>query len=275
MGSAVGRVLREHGYDVTTMLTGRSQRTRALARQAGFRDVPQLDRLVEEADLILAILVPDRAADLANQVAQAMSRTGARPTYADCNAVSPETARKLAEIIQQAGASYVDAGIIGGPPGSGEPPRFYASGPNQAVLGELDGKGIYVPLLGGEAGRASAMKMCYASLTKGLAALQTAALIAAHRLELSEQLKDELESSQANTLRQMQSIKSLPGKAFRWVGEMEEIADTFENVNVTGGFHRGAADIFRLVADSPLGNERPETIDPERTLQDTIRIFAE
>ena len=274
MGSAVGKVLRESGYDVVTNLDGRSERTRALAEEAGFRAVSGIDSIVEEADLVMSILVPSEAISVAREAAAAMKRTGASPAYADCNAVSPDTARELGGIIEAAGGRFIDAGIIGGPPGSGSPPRFYASGPHEAVIGELDGKGIIVPLLGGDVGRASAIKMCYASLTKGVSALQTAALVAAYRLGLSSELEEEMSSSQANVLAQMQSVIGLPGKAFRWVGEMEEIAATFESVGVTGNFHHGAAEIFRMVADSPLGDERPETIDPNRTLQETVEVFA-
>ena len=274
MGSAVGQVLRDSGYDVVTNLDGRSERTRALAEQAGFRAVSGIDGIVEEADLVMSILVPSEAISVAREAAAAMKRTGASPAYADCNAVSPDTARELGGIIEAAGGRFIDAGIIGGPPGSGSPPRFYASGPHEAVIGELDGKGIIVPLLGGDVGRASAIKMCYASLTKGVSALQTAALVAAYRLGLSSELESEMSSSQANVLAQMQSVIGLPGKAFRWVGEMEEIAATFESVDVTGNFHHGAAEIFRMVANSPLGDERPETIDPDRTLQETVEVFA-
>ena len=274
MGSAVGKVLRESGYDLVTNLDGRSERTRALAEEAGFRAVSGIDSIVEEADLVMSILVPSEAISVAGEAAAAMKRTGASPAYADCNAVSPDTARELGGIIEAAGGRFIDAGIIGGPPGSGSPPRFYASGPHEAVIGELDGKGIIVPLLGGDVGRASAIKMCYASLTKGVSALQTAALVAAYRLGLSSELEEEMSSSQANVLAQMQSVIGLPGKAFRWVGEMEEIAATFESVGVTGNFHHGAAEIFRMVAGSPLGDERPETIDPNRTLQETVEVFA-
>ena len=274
MGSAVGQALRENGYDVVTNLDGRSERTLALAEEAGFRAVSGIDSIVEEADLVMSILVPSEAISVAREAAAAMKRTGASPAYADCNAVSPDTARELGGIIEAAGGRFIDAGIIGGPPGSGSPPRFYASGPHEAVIGELDGKGIIVPLLGGDVGRASAIKMCYASLTKGVSALQTAALVAAYRLGLSSELESEMSSSQANVLAQMQSVIGLPGKAFRWVGEMEEIAATFESVGVTGNFHHGAAEIFRMVAGSPLGDERPETIDPNRTLQETVEVFA-
>lgn len=275
MGAAVGRALRESGYDVVTNLDGRSERTRALAEEAGFRAVSGMDGIVEEADLVMSILVPSEAISVARETASAMERTGAKPAFTDCNAVSPDTARELGEIIEAAGGRYIDAGIIGGPPGTGSPPRFYASGPHEAVLSELDGKGILVPLLGGEVGRASAIKMCYASMTKGASALETAALVAAYRLGLSSELESELASSRAAALAQMQSLIGLPGKAFRWIGEMEEIAATFESVGVTGHFHHGAAEIFRMVADSPLGDERPETIDPNRTLQETVEVFAD
>ena len=274
MGAAVGRALRESGYDVVTNLDGRSDRTRALAEEAGFRAVSGIDGIVEEADLVMSILVPSEAISVAREAAAAMGRTGASPAFADCNAVSPDTAREMGEIIEAAGGRYIDAGIIGGPPGSASPPRFYASGPHEAVLGELDGKGILVPLLGGEVGRASGIKMCYASMTKGASALETAALVAAYRLGLSSELESELASSRAAALAQMQSLIGLPGKAFRWIGEMEEIAATFESVGVTGHFHHGAAEIFRMIADSPLGDERPETIDPNRTLQETVEVFA-
>ncbi len=274
MGAAVGQVLRESGYDVVTNLDGRSERTRMLAESAGFRAVTGLDGVVGEADLIMSILVPSEAVSVARDAAGAMERTGARPAFADCNAVSPDTAREMGEIIEAAGARFIDAGIIGGPPGPGSTPRFYASGPHEGIIGELDGKGIDVPLLGGEVGRASGIKMCYASMTKGASALQTAALVAAYRLGLASELESELSSSRAAALKQMQSLIELPGKAFRWVGEMEEIAATFESVGVTGHFHHGAAEVFRMVADSPLGDERPETIDPNRTLQETVKVFA-
>jgi hypothetical protein len=117
--------------------------------------------------------------------------------------------------------------------------------------------------------------MVYAALTKGTNALYTSTLIAAENLGLTADLKAELESSQPNTLKAMQGIVTLPGKAFRWIGEMEEIADTFEQGGATPLIHRGAADTFRLVADSPLGDERAETVDRTRTLEETVRVFAE
>ncbi len=138
----------------------------------------------------------------------------------------------------------------------------------------LDGDALKVRALGGSVGRASTMKMCYASLTKATAALNTAALLAAESLGLSSELREEMEESQADRLKSMQSIKGLSAKAFRWIGEMEEIAATYEEAGVTPHFHQGAAEVFKLIADSDIGHERPETIDTGRSLEETIQILS-
>ncbi len=275
MGHSVGRCLIAGGYDVATCLTGRSERTRSLTTAAGIRDVPGLDELVRESDLILAILVPDQTRSLAEQVADAIRRTGSSPAYAECNAISPDSAREIGEIISDAGGRFIDAGIIGGPPGGREMTRFYASGPHEDLLAQLDGHGILVRLLGGETGRASGIKMCYASVTKGTSALHAAALIAAEVMGLGEELLAEFEESQSQRLKAMGGLNSLSAKAFRWIGEMQEIAATYEQAGVSPGFHEGAEAIFRLIAESPIGHERPETVDRNRTLEETVAIFAE
>jgi len=274
MGHAVGRVLRESGLDVITCLGGRSARTRDLSEEAGLRKVPDLETLVQEADLVLSILVPSESVPAADMVAAAMRTTGTAPAYADCNAISPGTARQVEAVITGAGSRYIDAGIIGGPPGPDEVTRFYASGPHESVLSVLDGRGIIVRQLGGETGRASGIKMCYASLTKGTAALHAAALLTAESMGLSQNLNTELGESQAAMLKAMQSVRGLSAKAFRWVGEMEEIAKTYEEAGVTPHIHLGAAEICRKIAESSIGHERPETIDRNRTLEQTVKLLV-
>lgn len=281
MGHSVGRCLLAGGFDVATCLTGRSERTRTLTAAAGIRDVPDLDELVRDTDLILAILVPDQARALAGLVADAMKRTassrrpGPSPAYADCNAISPDSAREIDRVITAAGGRFIDAGIIGGPPGADEKTRFYASGSHEAILTQLDGHGILVRPLGGEVGRASGIKMCYASVTKGTSALHAAALTAAEVMGLGEELLAEFAESQGQRLKAMGGVNSLSAKAFRWIGEMQEIAATYERAGVSPGFHEGAEHIFRLIAESPIGHERPETVDRNRTLEETVAIFAE
>lgn len=273
MGAAVGKVLRESGLEVTTCLEGRGEQTRRRARECGFSIVSDLEELAGSADLILSILVPAEAEGVARSVAHAIAASGSRPTYADCNAVSPQTACSLEPPITEAGGTFADAGIIGGPPRVGYAPRFYTSGPGASTLAELDGRGVEVVQVGGDSGRASAIKMCYAAMTKGTTALQTALLVAAIRLGIYEELRDELLASQRPAFDQIErSVARLPSVAYRWIGEMEEIASTFESVDVTPDFHRGAADVFRLVAGSDMGKE-----DGSRAtgIYDGIKLLAD
>ncbi len=275
MGSNVGRALQEDGLEVITSLDGRSERTKELARIAGIGDVGSLEELVERSDILLSILVPEAAVGVARDVADIISASGKPLPFADCNPVAPATAYEMAEIIESSGGKYIDAGIIGSPPGRGEPPRFYASGPHEDILAQLDGRGISVPTMGGDVGRASAIKMCYASLSKGTASLHASALIAAENLEIIDDFLSELEFSQQGVLNGMQGVNGLGAKAFRWIEEMEQISATFGAAGATPLMHKGAADTFRLVADSPIGHERPETIDRDRALRDTVALLAE
>jgi len=274
MGHAVGRCLKTGGFEVTTCLTERSKRTQALTEAAGITNVPDLGDLVRDSDLILSILVPDQAMALADSVAAEMRRTDSAPYFADCNAISPQKAKEIGAMITGAQGHFIDAGIIGGPPGGDEQTRFYVSGPHESIFSQLDGCGIRVRPLGGEAGRASSMKMCYASITKGTAALYTAALITAERSGLSKELFLEISESRSQRLKSMESLKALSAKAFRWIGEMHEIASTYDQAGVTSHFHEGAAEIYQLITDSPIGHERPETVDRSRSLEETVAILA-
>lgn len=275
MGHGVGRALRRHGHDVMTCLAGRSARTRGLAEAAGMRDTANLEALVGEADLILSILPPDRAVAQAGAVARAMSATGAKPVYADCNAVSPMTVRETGAVVAAAGAPFIDCGIIGLAPGKGRPTRFHVSGPDTAPIERLNGKGIEVIAMGPEIGRASALKMVYAGLTKGTMTLHTAMLLAAWQLGVYDEAVAEYADSQPAALAAMQGrVPRIPADAGRWIGEMEEIAATLASAGVTSGFHDGAAEIYRVLARTPFAEETRETMDMSRTIDEAIPVYA-
>lgn len=277
MGSGVGRALRAHGYDVVTCLAGRGQGSRARATRAGFREVASLEALVSAADIVLSILPPESAPQVAREVARAMRATGRKPPYADCNAVAPETARGIGATIAAASAEFIDGGIIGTPPGKSDlPTRMYVSGPRAEIMAEFDGKGIYVRQSGPEIGRASAIKMCYAAVSKGTNALHTAALVTAEALGVGQAVRDEWKLSAPGVYDRMQkSVPWLAADAARWVGEMVEIAKTFDSCGVTPKFHQGAADIFRLLDASPFSAETRETLDRSRTLEQTVKTLVE
>jgi len=276
MGHAVGRVLGEHGLHVVTCLAGRSAITHDRAAKAGMVGLADIDAVVAASDMILAILPPADAVPVARAVAAAMAATRFTPVYADCNAVAPATAREIARIMGDVKAPFIDAGIIGGPPEDGYAPRIYCSGPETGPLMALDGMGLTMKDAGGEIGAASGIKMCYAALTKGTMTLHTAVLVAAERLGLRHVLWQELEASQEKAAAAMsKTVPFLPADSARWVGEMEEIAKTFGEAGLPSGFHKAAADVFRLLARSHFASETRETMNRDRTLDEAIRAYAE
>lgn len=239
MGGAVARRLRDGGLRVVTPLDGRSERTRALAAAAGAEDAGSLAAAVRESDVLLSILPPGRAVELARAVGR-----DRRPLYVDCNAVSPATALHVASEV---GERFVDAGIIGAPGA----PRIYACGPHAVELTSLP---LDVRVLGGPLGTASALKMCYAALTKGLTALLTESMVTADVLGVTGALHDELADSQPQFLAAAQrQLPSMVPKAYRWIAEMEEIATTFAGAGMTPLMLQGAADVYRLVETARAG----------------------
>ena len=277
MGEGVGTSIKGQGIDVITVLAGRSDETRMRAERGGFREVPDLDALVTQADLVLSVMPPERAEAIAADVAAAMKRTGGRPVYADMNAIAPTTSRRISAVIADAGADYIDGGIVGGPPLKWKTDtKLYVSGPAAGLMDELDGNGKKIIQLGDEIGRASAVKMVYASVTKGTDSLLTAAYTAAEALGVREILEAEWGSSQPDALARMERrVPALPADAGRWIGEMEQIAETYASVGLTPNYHKGAADMYRLLNSTPFGAESRETMDKSRTMQESVKVYVQ
>ena len=276
MGHAVGRMLGLHGYEVITCLANRSERTKRLAAEGGIRDCPTMAEMLERADIVLSIVPPGFATQAADEVAESMSESGHCPPYADCNAVSPETAKAIAKQISDAGADFIDGGILGPPPSETRSnTRFYFSGERAELLAVLDGKGIVVRLLGTEIGRASGIKMCYAALTKGTHALQTAVITLAEALGLTEEVSHEFQTSQEASYKQIaSSAPRLPVVAWRYIDEMKQIAQTFEAAGVTPKFHEGAVDIYTHLATTPLAEQTLEKRDKSLSPQQAAAVYA-
>jgi len=277
MGSAVGAMFRGSGYRVVTDLTGRSQASRALAADAGLEDLGSLEAVMGTADVFLSILPPAAAYDFAVRATAAIRAAGRAPVFADCNAVAPATVGAIEALVAGSGARFVDVGIVGPAPraGTSAPTRFYVSGGARRAVLDLAAPEITMIDMGEDIGRASAIKMAYASLNKGVDALYTAILLAAERLGVRRELMAELEASQAEAARRMAGrVPFLAATAARFTGEMREIAATFESVHVTGDFHRGAEWVYATLAASTLASETRATLPAERSLDEAVAAFA-
>jgi len=276
MGQAVALQIKAKGLKVYTALEHRSERSRALAREAGLDDVGTLARLVAECEVVLSIVNPGAALDVAREIADALRATGRHTLIVDCNAVAPDTVREIASVVEAAGGRFLDAGIIGPPPRGTEKTNFYVSGPGAANLEQLGGPQLVVHVLSNRITDASSLKMCFGALNKGTQALWLDVLIAAQRLGVDGMLEEQLRQSQVDiygwALRQ---FPILPPKAHRWVPEMLEISKTLTSAGITSKMFQGAADIYLFVAGTALGKETPENRDRARKGKDVVQLLAQ
>jgi 3-hydroxyisobutyrate dehydrogenase-like beta-hydroxyacid dehydrogenase len=241
MGAAVGRVLTQAGRTVLWASQGRSAESAARARQAGLQDAGSVAELVARSELVLSICPPHGA------LATARAVGALEGLYVDANAVSPATAAEIRAIVQEAGARYVDGGIIGPPPEGPQPTaRLYLSGADApAVAALFAGTGFETPVLDGGPTAASALKMAYAGWTKGTAALLLTMREAARAHGVEEALVREWEHSIPSLPdRSAQAARAADEKGWRWVAEMREIAATLAAADLPAGFHEAAAEVF-------------------------------
>ena len=272
MGSGVGKFLVEGGFDVIAPLDDRTDFTRCRAKKLGINNSGTIEKAVEDADIILSILNPAEAIQVAKVASSAIRRLGCAKIYADCNATSPSTAIKISEIVEAAGGIFVDVGIIGGSPTRKDNfPTFFSSGPQASVLDVLDGYGIKIKNLGSEVGSGSALKICNGAWNKGAFALYTAVMLAAEKYGFTRVLRERLPKSQAGTVEKIDAaLNRLPSLSGRYIGEMEQVAETYAGIGIPAEFHEGAAEIFRMLNKTSLGTERRETIDPDRDPLDLL-----
>lgn len=231
MGAAVGDALSSVGHEVLWASEGRSDATRR--RAARFRDVFTLDALAAEALVIFSICPPHAALDVAE------SLRGFEGIYVDANAVSPATADEIGEVQPR----FVDGGIVGGPPRAAGTTRLYLTGRDAAAVGQLfTGSALDARL----SANASALKMTYAAWSKGTAALLLAIRDVARRHGVDGELSEEWDLSVPELHERLARAEaSAAAKGWRWIGEMEEIADTFAAAGAPDGFHRAAAEVYR------------------------------
>jgi 3-hydroxyisobutyrate dehydrogenase-like beta-hydroxyacid dehydrogenase len=230
MGSAIGEALQAVGHDVVWASEGRSDATRA--RAVSFRDVGSVEALADEAQVVLSICPPHAALDVARAVP-------GDALYVDANAISPARALQIAAVKPQ----FVDGGIVGGPPHAAGETRLYLSGTRAGEIAAVfDGSIVETRVVPD----ASAVKMTYAAWSKGTAAMLLAIRDVARHYGVEEELVAEWrESVPALPDRLAAAERSAAKKGWRWVGEMEEIAETFAAANRPEGFHRAAAEVFR------------------------------
>lgn len=258
MGSAIARRLVERGARVVTSVAGRTAASADRAKAAGAEIVDDAS-LVENAELFLSVVPPSAAGETAQRFLQLVRNADRKPVFIDCNAIAPQTLHTISGPFLAEGLPFIDASIIGIPPKSeGSSPRLYMSGLMSDEAELLKRFGLDTRVLSDALGDASALKMSYAGITKGFQALGTSLALGAARNGAAESFLSELSESQPALYGWLKKqLPTMYAKAYRWDGEMNEIAKFLQPDTGAVGMLEGAASVYRTVAQA--NSQGPES----------------
>lgn len=252
MGAGIGAVLSRHGIRVLSPLAKRSPASVRRAFEAGMVDATPAD--IGRSDLILSIVPPAQAEHVARDLLPALADAIDKPVYVECNPIAPRVTRRIAAMIEATGCGFVDGGIIGLPPGSGAlEPTLYLSGPDLERVSGLADAGLRLGLMAGRpVGAASALKLAYAGISKGLIGLAADMALAAEEAGVADYFVAELAHSQRQLLDGFsRTVPDMLGKSGRWVAEMEAISELSGR-----GIHSELGRFYGDVSASPMLRER-------------------
>lgn len=255
MGVSLAASAIASGHDALWVGTGRSVETRSRAQEHGLIECQSLSELGSQCGVIVSICPPAASDDVADQVIE----SGFAGIYLDANAISPMRARSIAQLVNASGASYVDGSVIGGPAWTQDETILYLSGPESDRVASLFKDGMLATRVIGDAiDRASALKMCYAAFTKGSTAMLCAIIGAAHELGVDDVLcaQWDLDDPGSDAMR-YERLRRVTQKAWRYEGEMREIALTLRSVGMPDGFHDAAAEVYARMGSLKGRDELP------------------
>ncbi len=255
MGISVAASAQNTGHSVYWLPQGRSSETLKRANDHHLLPLPSLEEFNQTCFIIISVCPPHSAVDVAQQVIH----TGFKGIYADVNAISPEKSKRIGQMITSAGAEYVDGGIVGGPAWEPESTWLYLSGSQASLVGDcFRGGPLEVEVMDDQIGKASAVKMSFAAYTKGTTALLCAIMAAADEMGVRPELEKQWSRNGSDFAQRTRNrISNVTAKAWRFSGEMEEIAASLEAAGLPDGFHLAAQDIYQRISQFKGADPRP------------------
>jgi 3-hydroxyisobutyrate dehydrogenase-like beta-hydroxyacid dehydrogenase len=246
MGISIAASAIHNGHQVYWMSRGRSDKTRVRAEKHNLIEINSLAEFCQTCDFIFSICPPHAAEEIAKSVIKAAFKG----YYLDANAISPQRAIKIGQMLEEEGIQFVDGGIIGGPAWEPQETWLYLSGQQAPVITACFSNGpLETKIIGNKIGKASALKMCYAAYSKGTTALLAAILATAESLGVREDLYQRWELDDKDFSEQVnRRVTHVTAKAWRFAGEMKEIAETFQEADLPDEFHKAAAEIYRRMS---------------------------
>ncbi len=266
MGVSIAASAANSGNEVYWVSENRSGKTRRRAEKHNLIEVGSLNQLCETSEIIFSVCPPHAAEDVANSVIQC----GFKGHYLDANAISPQRAKRIGELMSANGVAFIDGGIIGGPAWTPKETILFLSGKESQFIADCFSNGpLETKIIGDEIGKASALKMCYAAYSKGTTALLTAILATAESLGVRDELYKQWDADDSNFSEQAnRRATSVTAKAWRFEGEMREIASTFKEAGLPNGFHKAAAEIYHRLAGFKDAAETPKL---QEVLQELLK----
>ena len=255
MGVSVAASAIQSGHRVLWSGHSRSEKTRQRAEAHKLIEVSSLTELCKQSEVILSVCPPHAAEDVADLVVE----QNFKGLYLDANAISPQRTIQLGHQLEKHGINFVDGGIIGGPAWKPGETRLYLAGKDAQVIADCFANGLLeTQIIRDEIGKASALKMCYAAYSKGTTALLAAILATAESLGVRDDLYTQWELDEPGFTNQVNGrVKRVTSKAWRFEGEMHEIAETFYKSGLPEGFHKAAAEVYRRMAGFKDADEVP------------------
>jgi 3-hydroxyisobutyrate dehydrogenase-like beta-hydroxyacid dehydrogenase len=255
MGVSIAASAIHNGHQVYWISQGRSDKTRARAEKYDLIEIHSLMEFCRTCEIIVSICPPHAADEVATSVVGA----GFTGLYLDANAISPQRAMRIGQLVEATDIQFVDGGIIGGPAWSPKETWLYLSGQQAYKIAECFSNGaLETKIIGAEIGKASALKMCYAAYSKGTTALLSATLAAAESLQVREQLYQQWQMDEPGFAEEVnRRVVRVTAKAWRFEGEMKEIAATFRQAELPDGFHQAAAETYHRMVDFKGATETP------------------
>lgn len=264
MGVSIAASAKKSGHQVYWLSQDRSDKTRARAEEHSLIEISSLTDFCKACEIIFSICPPHAAEDVANAVVGA----GFKGLYLDANAISPQHTLRIGQILKKGSIQFVDGGIIGGPAWAPKETWLYLSGQRAGEIAACFSNGpLETKILGEEIGKASALKMCYAAYSKGTTALLAAILAASESLGVRDELNQHWDREDPGFSEKVnQRTRRVTAKAWRFEGEMHEIASTLSEEGLPNGFHQAAAEVYHRIAAFKNSKDIPPLSEVLQTL---------
>ena len=246
MGVSIAASANNNGHQVYWASQGRSEKTRSRAEKHKLGEVGTISQLCHASEIIFSVCPPHAAEDVAMSVIEA----GYKGLFLDANAISPQRSKKIGQLMEANGIRFVDGGIIGGPAWAPKETCLYLSGKDANVIADCFMNGpLETKIIGNDIGKASALKMCYAAYSKGTTALLATVLATAESLGVRGELYAQWDMDEPGFAKQAEGrVTRVAARAWRFEGEMREIASTFQEAGLPDGFHKAAAEVYSQLA---------------------------